>query len=157
MQEIPTEHQPIPPQKPPEMTPPTDQPPQKPPLSLHWGLVLGTGILVAILVVILEIVLIRLISLVWGQPDQYLIDRQVTLLGTYAVEFLLTFWGGVWIARKVERNAPLHGFLVGLAAALILDLLCSSSFDLVTVLFFVLTVAAGLLGGVWGSRRRKQS
>lgn len=122
---------------------------------VQWGRVLQTGILIAILDFILNLALVFLTFHIWGQPDQYQIVRQVTFWRIFIVDILLTVGGGVWVARKVKRAAPLHGFLVGLVAALIFFLL-GPAFDLVTLVSFVLTVAAGWLGGVLGSRVRRR-
>ena len=125
---------------------------------VNWGRVLLTGVLVVILVVILNTVLLLLTTHVWGQPDQAQIAIQISSWITYILLLLLTFGGAVWVARKVEREAPLHGFLVGLVVALIL-LIISVGFGsplLMALLTFDLNLAAGWLGGVLGSRGRKK-
>jgi hypothetical protein len=131
---------------------------------MHWSRVLGTGLLVFILVTVLDAILSYLIFLVWGQLDHGQIASQVALWSTYLLAFLLTVAGGVWIARKIERepplhsSAPLHGLLAGLVvalASLFLSLVFSGSFgsNVLEVLVDVaLFVAAGWLGGVLGSR-----
>lgn len=122
---------------------------------LHWGRIILTGVLVFILVVILNTVLIWLVGLV-VQPDQYLSVVQIVSWGTFVLQLLLIVGGGVWIARQVERAAPLHGLLMGLFITLIF-LSFSMAFRtsaLVDLVGFVLTVAAGWLGGVLGSRGR---
>jgi Na+/H+ antiporter NhaA len=127
--------------------------------QVHWGRVLLTGILVVILVVILNTVLPLLANHVWGQPDQAQIAIQVSSWSTYILLLLLTGSGAGWVAGKVEREAPLHGLLVGLVVGLILFLL-SRGFGspvLVALVTFVLNAAAGLLGGVLGSRGRERS
>jgi putative membrane protein (TIGR04086 family) len=124
---------------------------------VHWGRVLGTVVLIVILVYILETVLALLAFHIWGQPDQRQIAFQVAIWSTVIVQLLLTGAGAVWVARKVERKAPLHGLLVGLVAALILLPLGKAPIDLVSLVTFVLTVAAGWLGGVLGSRGRVKS
>ena len=124
--------------------------------NLQWGRVLLTSVLVIILVVILNTVLPLLATHVWGQPDQAQIAVQVSSWITYIVLLLLTFGGAVWVARRVEREAPLHGLLVGVIVAFILFLLSLGfgSAVLFALLTFVLNVVAGLLGGVLGGRRR---
>ncbi len=87
---------------------------------VNWGRVLLTGVLVVILVVILNTVLLLLTTRVWGQPDQAQLTIQISSWITYILLLLLTFGGAVWVARKVEREAPLHGLLLGLVVALIL-------------------------------------
>jgi len=127
--------------------------------QVHWGRVLLTGVLVVILVVILNTVLRLLAAHVWGQPDQAQIAIQVSSWSTYILLLLLTGSGAVWVAGKVEREAPLHGLFVGLVVGLILFLL-SRGFGspiLVALVTLVLNAAAGLLGGVLGSRGRGRS
>lgn len=127
--------------------------------QVHWGRVLLTGVLVVILVVILNTVLRLLAAHVWGQPDQAQIAIQVSSWSTYILLLLLTGSGAVWVAGKVEREAPLHGLFVGLVVGLILFLL-SRGFGspiLVALVTLVLNAAAGLLGGVLGSRGRERS
>ncbi len=123
---------------------------------VHWGRVLLTSVLVVILVVILNTVLLLLATNVWGQPNQAQIAIKFSSWSTYILLLLLTFGGAVWVARKVEREARLHGLLVGLVVALILFLL-SRGFGspiLFALLTFVLNVAAGLVGGFLGGRWR---
>ncbi len=112
---------------------------------VHWGRVLQAGILVVILDFILNLVLLAI---------QTHIAFQVFIWGTYILEFLLIVGGGIWVARKVERAAPLHGFLVGLIVALIsflfsfFSLVSGQSFGssvLVVLGYFVLDVAGGWL------------
>jgi len=126
--------------------------------DVHWGRVLLTGVLLVILDVILNTVLLLLATHIWGQPDQAQIAIQVSSWSSYILVILLTVGGAVWVARKVEREAPLHGLLVGLVVALIL-LILSVGFGsplLMALLTFDLNLAAGWLGGVLGSRGRKK-
>ena len=126
--------------------------------DVHWGRVLLTGVLLVILDVILNTVLLLLATHIWSQSDQAQIAIQVSSWSSYILVILLTVGGAVWVARKVEREAPLHGFLVGLVVALIL-LIISVGFGsplLMALLTFDLNLAAGWLGGVLGSRGRKK-
>jgi putative membrane protein (TIGR04086 family) len=71
---------------------------------------------------------------------------------------VVTGYGALWVARRVERATLLHGFLVGLLVALIslvLDLLFIRAIELVGLALYVLMVAAGVLGGVLGRRRER--
>jgi putative membrane protein (TIGR04086 family) len=135
---------------------------------VHWSRVLGTGVLVFILVTLLDAILSFLIFLVWGQLDHGQIASQVAIWSTNFLAFLLTVAGGVWIARKIERepplhsSAPLHGLLVGLfvaLASLLLSLVFSGSFGsfVVVLVDVALFVVAGWLGGVLGSRVWKKT
>ena len=126
--------------------------------DVHWGRVLLTGVLLVILDVILNTVLLLLATHIWSQRDQAQIAIQVSSWSSYILVILLTVGGAAWVARKVEREAPLHGFLVGLFVALIL-LILSVGFGsplLMALLTFDLNLAAGWLGGVLGSRGRKK-
>lgn len=121
---------------------------------LHWGRILLTGVLIVILVVILNMVL-PVIGWVWHTTDRQLFYQVVDWITT-VLALLLTAGGALWMARKVERGAALHGFFLGLVVALIL-LLLSLGFRLpaqVVLVTFLLTVAAGWLGGVVGNRGR---
>jgi len=94
----------------------------------------------------------------------------VTSWSTSILAILLTAGGAIWVAHKVENGAPLHGLLVGLVAALMLLITNPNltnffqggyrgRLDLLLVALgtFVLTVAAGWLGGILGSRGRETS
>jgi putative membrane protein (TIGR04086 family) len=81
---------------------------------------------------------------------------QAVSLITPLLVIVVTGYGALWVARKVERAALLQGFLVGLVVALLsflLDLVFSWRIDPVGLILYVLMVAAGLLGGILGSRR----
>jgi putative membrane protein (TIGR04086 family) len=124
--------------------------------QMHWSRVLLTGILVVILVVILNTVLLVLATHVWSQPDQAQLAIQVSSWSTYILLLLLTCGGAVWVARTVEREPLLHGFLMGLVVGLIICFLSlgSGSPVLRALVTLVLNVAAGSLGGILGSRGR---
>jgi putative membrane protein (TIGR04086 family) len=133
---------------------------------VHWGRILLTGMLIVILVVILNTVLFVLVSNVWGSPSRSESVFQVNYWSTALLAILLTVGGAIWVARKVDREAPLHGLLVGLVAALVLFIgspaitgAYRGRLDLLMVALFTffLMVAAGWLGGVLGSRGRKKS
>jgi len=122
----------------------------------HWGRIFLTGLLVVILDIILNTVLFWIVALIWSQPNQQLMVLQFDFWSTFVLQLLLTVGGGVWIARKLEREAPLHGLLMGLVIALIFSpfSLGFRTPALGNLVGFVLTVAAGWLGGVLGSRGR---
>ena len=124
---------------------------------VHWGRILRASVLIVILVLIFNTVLVWPSSLIWHQSDQRQLVYQVASWSTNIVALLLTVGGALWVARKAERAAPLHGFLVGLVAALILLPLGKTTIDLVALVIFVLMIAAGWLGGVLGSRGWEKS
>ena len=111
---------------------------------VHWGRVLS---------------LLLLAFLNWGHLDPHSANQVFPLI-TIVLTILLTVYCALRVARKVESAAPLHGSLVGLVAALILFLLglaFTGGLDLVTLVPYVLMVAAGWLGGVLGSKRQEQA
>lgn len=128
--------------------------------QVHWDLVLKTSVLLYILTFILDlgVSLLLPVFLNWGHVDAHSAFQIVSLI-TALLVIVVTGYGALRVARKVERAALLHGFLVGLILALIsfiLDLVFSREVHLVGVVLYVLIVAAGLLGGLLGSRRREQ-
>jgi len=125
--------------------------------QLYWGRILLAAILITILSFILNVILSFLVFHIWGRPDQTQIALQVAVWSSSFVTIALTLASAAWVARKGEREPQLHGFLVGLIAALILFLLSSGfqgQFVLVTLVSTALTIAAGWLGGVLGNRGR---
>ena len=138
---------------------------------VHWGRILLTSILIAILVIILNTVLLLLATQIWGPPSQaHQIAYLVATWSTFVLQLVLTVVGAVWVARKEESGAPLHGFLVGLVVALILFIFNPAltnflqgayrgRLDLLVFVLgtFFLIVAAGWLGGVLGRRGREKS
>jgi putative membrane protein (TIGR04086 family) len=69
---------------------------------------------------------------------------------------VVTGYGAWRVARKVEHAALLQGFLVGVVVAVLsflLDVAFSMRIDAVGLVLYALMVAAGLLGGILGSRR----
>ena len=71
----------------------------------------------------LNTVLVLLAIRVWGLSTHIDSVYQVTSWSTFILAILLTVVGAVWVALKSEREAPLHGLLVGLVAALMLLIL----------------------------------
>ena len=127
-------------------------------LHLQWGRAFLTALLVCILVIIFSAVLDWVAVHVWTQPAQQLILEQFLIWSTFVLQLLLTVGGGLWLAGNVKREPPLHGLLMGLFTAIIF-LTFSISFKvaaLVVPIIFVLTVAAGWLGGFLGSRGRQK-
>lgn len=125
--------------------------------QVRWDLVLKTSILIYILTFILGVGLSLLLPAVlnWGHMDPQRAVQAVSLIGSLLV-IVVTGYGAWWVARKVEHGALLQGFLVGVVVALIsflLEVAFSMRIDPVGLLFYALMVAAGLLGGILGSRR----
>lgn len=128
--------------------------------QVRWDLVLKASVLVYIVTFILGIALSfpLLAFLDWSHLNS---DSafQVSSLISGLLVIVVTGYGALWVARRVERAALLHGILVGLVVALLsflLDVLFSKRIELIGMLLYLLMVGAGLLGGVLGSRRREQ-
>ena len=128
---------------------------------VQWDLVVKTAVLIYIVTFILGLALsFPLLALLnWVHLDSQSAVLASSLISTFFV-IVVTGYGALRLARRVESAALLHGFLVGLVVALIsllLDLLFIRAIELVGLGLYVLMVVAGLLGGVLGSRRREQS
>jgi len=129
--------------------------------QVHWGRVLLASILVVILTIIMNYVVFLFVLRIWGQMKQaipaFFLDG---IFSSSILILLLTLVFAIRVARNVEREPQLHGFLVGLIAALLLFFISSGfqgQFAFVTLVTTILTVAAGWLGGVLGSRGREKS
>ena len=126
---------------------------------LHWGLVVKAAVVIYIATFILGLALSfpLLAVLDWSGLDSDRAVQAASLISALFV-FVVTGYGALWVARRVESAALLHGFLVGLLVALLsllLDLLFIRAIELVGLSLYVLMVTAGLLGGLLGSRRRE--
>jgi putative membrane protein (TIGR04086 family) len=129
--------------------------------QVHWNLVLKTAVLVYLVTFILGLALTfpLLTFLNWSRLDSRSAVQASSLISAFFV-FVVTGYGALRVARRVESAAFLHGFLVGSFVALIsllLDVLFIPAIKLVGLGLYVLMVAAGVLGGILGSRRREQS
>jgi putative membrane protein (TIGR04086 family) len=126
-------------------------------VQVRWDLVLKTSILVYILTFIFGIGLSLLLPAVlnWGRVDAQNALQAVSLI-TPLLVIVVTGYGAWRVARKVEHAALLQGFLVGVVVAVLsflLDMAFSMRIDAVGLVLYALMVAAGLLGGILGSRR----
>ncbi len=126
-------------------------------VQVRWDLVLKTSILVYILTFIFGIGLSLLLPAVlnWGRVDAQNAVQAVSLI-TPLLVIVVTGYGAWRVARKVEHAALLQGFLVGVVVAILsflLDVAFSMRIDAVGLVLYALMVAAGLLGGILGSRR----
>jgi putative membrane protein (TIGR04086 family) len=127
-------------------------------LQVHWSRVIWTSILVVVLTLILNWMVVLLAFHIWGKQEQLL--SQVAFWSPSILSILLTGVCAIVVARKVEREPQLHGLLVGLIGTLMFFLLSlgfQGKFDLVTLITFVLTIAAGWLGGVLGNQGPEKS
>jgi putative membrane protein (TIGR04086 family) len=129
--------------------------------SVHWDLVLKTAVVIYIVTFILGLALsVPLLAFLnWSRLDSQS-AFQASSLTTALFVIIVTGCGALWVARRVERAPLLHGFLVGLLVALlslVLDVLFIRAIELLGLGLYALMVAAGLLGGVLGRRKREQS
>ena len=125
---------------------------------VRWDLVVKTAALVYIVTFILGLALAFpvLALLNWVHLDSHGAFLASSLISALLV-IAVTGYGAWRVARRVERAALLHGFLVGLAVALVsfaLDVLFIRAVEPVGLVLYALMVAAGLLGGVFGKRHR---
>jgi putative membrane protein (TIGR04086 family) len=125
---------------------------------VHWALVVKTAVVVYIITFILGVAvsLPLLAFLNWIRLSSQSTLLASSLISAFVV-FVVTGYGALWVARRVERAALVHGVLVGLLVALlslVLDVLFIRAVKLIGLSLYVLMVAAGLLGG--GVARRRQ-
>jgi putative membrane protein (TIGR04086 family) len=125
--------------------------------QVHWGLVLKAGVVLNILIFVLGLGLsfLFLALINWGHVDSHSAIQAITMISPFLV-LVMTGYGAMRVARQVESAAPLHGFFVGLAVALIsllLALILSEEMNLARLGLTAALVAAGWLGGILGSRR----
>lgn len=125
--------------------------------QVQWGRVLLASILVVILTIFMNYVVFLFVLLIWGQTKHLPVFFLDGICSSSVLIILLTLIFALWVARKVEREPRLHGFLIGFIAALLLFLISSGfrgEFALLTLITTILTIEAGWLGGILGSRGR---
>src|SRR5262245_34189479 len=101
---------------------------------VHWDLVVKTAVLVYIVTFILGLVLsVPLLAFLnWSRLDAQSAFQISSLISALCV-VVVTGYGALRLARRVEGAALLHGFLVGLLVALlslILDVLFIQAIEL---------------------------
>jgi putative membrane protein (TIGR04086 family) len=129
--------------------------------QVQWDLVLKTAVVIYVVTFILGLALSfpLLAVLDWAHLNSQSAFQVSSLISALLV-IVVTGYGALWVARRVEGAALLHGTLVGLVVALLsflLDVLFIRAIEWVGLLLYALMAAAGLLGGVLGSRSREQS
>ena len=126
--------------------------------KVQWGRVVLASIVVVILTIFLNYVLFLFVLLIWGQAKQVIPAFFMNGVVTSSILIiLLTFASALWVTRTVAREPRLHGFLIGLIVAFLLFLITlgfRGEFVFVAVITIILTIEAGWLGGVLGSRGR---
>jgi putative membrane protein (TIGR04086 family) len=124
--------------------------------QLQWGLVLATALLIYLLTFLLGIGLSVFLSALFSRslPASDAAAEAISVISTVLV-IVVTGGGAWWATRRLDRAAPLHGFLIGLVVALIsavLDVGFSRALTPIGLLLYGLMIAAGWLGGLVGSR-----
>jgi cytochrome bd-type quinol oxidase subunit 2 len=133
--------------------------------SIHWKRVLLAGIGVTVVTTALVFLVIGMYAMglamqAQGAPDNAKIEafaNQIGRWGTPLLAMLLTVAMATWVARKTEAAARLNSVSVGLIAAitgLIAGGLLGGTLDWLAVTAFVLTAAAGWLGGILGGHSK---
>lgn len=135
--------------------------------NVRWLRVVLTAVLVVMVNYLLVTLLVTAYAFVLsiqarGAPEQAQITQFANQFAPWATPILgilLTFGAAVWVARKVETAPQLHGWLVGLVVAiigLIIAVVFGGAADLFTdLVWFVVTIAAGGVGGVLSGRRKQ--
>ena len=96
-----------------------------------------------------------------GAPDQSAINHFAAWISPRLVpwlEMLLTFLVALWVARGAEKAAAAHGLFIGVLAgvlSLALTLPFGGRFDLHNLLFSLIVVLLGWLGGLVGNKERE--
>jgi hypothetical protein len=129
--------------------------------SIRWVRVIVTAGVVSLISFILLFGLVTGYATVLGfqargAPDPALISQFADQVAPWAgpiILMLVTLTAGAWLGRREGAAGPLNGLVVGGLAGL-LNLVIGFSLSLGGLAAFVLTAAAGWLGGWLGSRRR---
>ncbi len=135
--------------------------------KIRWGSIFLWSIPAFVLTFILVMIVIMAYAMVLGfqargAPAQALIAQFATTFGMWGglvITLLLTFFAAILVARKAKPAAQLNGLIVGIVVAvlsLFWDVMFPESFGLTTVIFTILTVAAGWLGGGVMSKKKVQ-
>lgn len=126
---------------------------------LKWGRVILASVAVFVLDILLITVVVTAYAFVLafrvrGAPDQDQITQFAQHVGSSwgaALAVFLTVIAAIWVARKAPAAGVWHGVAVGVVVAG-LGLLLGLTLNLRAFIEFVLTAAAGSLGGVIGGR-----
>jgi uncharacterized membrane protein HdeD (DUF308 family) len=111
--------------------------------SLHWGRVILGGVLAEL----------GVFAIVF--PVLHFFGQRAFLASILVASAVLPFILALWVVRRVESHFALHGFLVGLVAAVMyLVIAWGQPEPLLYKVAHGLKLLGGLLGGVWAGRRR---
>jgi hypothetical protein len=122
--------------------------------DVKWVRVLLAGVATHVVNVVVSVVLIVAYSLLaigpGGPPDGDSLNRFASWVSTWTLP-LLTLLSATWAARGARPGAAAwYGLSIGLLVAGIYGLLFFWPNDLPSLALFVLTIAAGYVGGVIG-------
>jgi hypothetical protein len=122
--------------------------------DVKWVRVLLAGVATHVVNVVVSVVLIVAYSLLaigpGGPPDGDSVNRFASWVSTWTLP-LLTLLSATWTARGARPGAAAwYGLSIGLLVAGIFGLLFFWPNDLPSLTLFVLTIAAGYVGGVIG-------
>jgi hypothetical protein len=126
---------------------------------MKWGRIVLIGIAVPAAVLLLitlatTVYAFKLALEVRGAPDQVRIGQFAAHLGRSdwsVLAILVTVPAALWSALRIPASRALHGALIGVVVAAV-GLLLGFTMSVRTIVEFVLTVAAGWLGGVLAAR-----
>ena len=134
--------------------------------GIRWLRVFGAALVVIVLsfLIVMGIVAIYAFVLAFqarGAPNQSAINHFAARISPRLMpwlEILLTFIVALWVARRAEKAAALHGLFIGVLAGLLsltLTLPFGGRFDLHNLLLSLIVVLMGWLGGFVGHKKRK--
>jgi hypothetical protein len=124
-------------------------------MRIRWRRIIAAAVVAEVATIAILVLLVA----VFGPSDAVAAEGYAVQLGQWVGPIggaTLCLLGGFWAARSSSTRRPLHGLLVGVAAAGIdvaLLLASGASFQLLFVASNVGRVLAGALGG-WAATRR---
>jgi len=135
--------------------------------GIRWLRVFGA----ALAVIVLSFLLVTLITAVYafilafqagGRPDQAAISHFAAKVSRWLMpllEMFLTFFASATIARKADNANIIHGLFVGIIAGLLslaVTLTFGNQLNLHNIVFFLIVIGLGWLGGFVGKKRKSR-
>ncbi len=132
--------------------------------NIHWGRALLAGIAITLFTTVVIFLLVGAYAMVLavqaqGAPDEARIEtfaNQLGVWGTPVMAIVFTLATAAWVARRTEGGPGMNGAAVGLVAAitgLAAGVILGGALDWLALAAFVLTTAAGWLGGALGAQK----
>lgn len=127
--------------------------------QIKWGRVILTTVMVYVLSFLTVFLIVTayasyLAFQARGAPDQSMIntfaDQYAPWIGAISL-IVFTVLGAMWLVRRVETAAQLHGMILGVLAGLLNIIF--DGLNLSTLVATLLTVAAGWSGSHLGARK----